>query len=274
MKLLKKLTTMMLGAALLCTLVLVPNIKSHADGPVTWYITYNAGDWYCSNNTVDYWTSASWAAEAMKDGDHLVFNGNNQTGNSWLEYKVDKRVGDLVATNGAYVNCTANGANKVYIAGQGSILVANVGHAENVEVWPNQTIQILGNVTNFLAHYAYDGTYPHYAVSGWVKAANVNHTGAVDSSYYTIYGIAAGLFTADDVGMVPLKEGQFSLVPVEMPVSGTTGTPAASQPAQKQLDKVPQTGAFASTETIVFLMLAAVFGGAAIATASVVKKRA
>ncbi|MBR5897710.1 MAG: hypothetical protein IKZ39_08880, partial [Lachnospiraceae bacterium] len=71
-----------------------------------------------------------------------------------------------------------------------------------------------------------------------------------------------------------LKEGQFSLVPVEMPVSGTTGTPAASQPAQKQLDKVPQTGAFASTETIVFLMLAAVFGGAAIATASVVKKRA
>ena len=85
MKLLKKLTTMMLGAALLCTLVLVPNIKSHADGPVTWYITYNAGDWYCSNNTVDYWTGASWAAEAMKDGDHLVFNGNNQTGGQWLE---------------------------------------------------------------------------------------------------------------------------------------------------------------------------------------------
>ena len=84
MKLLKKLTTMMLGAALLCTLVLVPNIKSHADGPVTWYVTFNGGEWYCSNNTVDYWTGASWAAEAMKDGDHLVFNGNNQT-SDWIE---------------------------------------------------------------------------------------------------------------------------------------------------------------------------------------------
>jgi hypothetical protein len=65
-------------------------------------------------------------------------------------------------------------------------------------------------------------------------------------------------------------------VPVSTPVTGTTTTttPATTDPATKQLDKVPQTGTFASKETIVFLMLAAVFGAAALATASVVKKRA
>ncbi|MBR6307721.1 MAG: hypothetical protein IKR39_03850 [Lachnospiraceae bacterium] len=272
MKLLKKLTTMILGAALLCTMVMVPKIEAHADGPVTWYITYNGGKWFGSNNTINWWTDAGIVASGMKDGDHIVVNADNQT-SELFSLTVDKRIGDLVATNGAVCNITAPYAERVYVAGKGSTLIATVGLANNVEVWPGQTIQVVGDVTNFLAHYDYSGPeYPIFGVSGSVKAANVNYTGSVDSSFHTIYGIAPGLFTSNNNGIVTLKEGQFSLVPVETPVTGTTTQ--NSTPAKKQLDKVPQTGAFASKETIAFLMLAAVFGAAALATASVVKKRA
>lgn len=273
MKLVKRLTTMILGAALLCTLVLVPGIKSNADTVVTWYLTNAGGQWFASNNTINYWTGdTGMIAREMKDGDNIVVNADNVT-SDLVKLEVDKKIGDLVSMNGATASVTAPYAEKVYVAGKNSTLIATVGTANYVDVYPEQTIQVIGNVNNFTAHYTRGvAEYPHFGVTGTVAHANVNYTGNWASVYDDIYGIPAGVFNSNAEGGVTLTMEQFSYTPTAAPA---TQAPAGSKTdSQKQLDKVPQTGAFASTETIVFLMMAAVFAVAALSVRVVVKKRA
>lgn len=278
MKMLKKLSTLILGAALVCALVLTPEIKSRADGPVTYYITCEGGEWYSSSNVVDYWvTGTGYATTNIKDGDHLVVNGNNCS-SGLLMVKVDKKLGDYAVTGGAMAHVEAPYVNRAYVAGKGSTLIVTANTVENVEIYPAQVIQVNGNVVNFLAHYDYNtGESPVFAVTGTVTAANVAYGGKIENSHKTIYGIAAGLFKSNNEGFVTLSDGQYFTSPTEPPKAGTadqTGTAnKAADSSKKQLDKVPQTGLEVSQETVIFAVLALIFASAAVMVGFASKNR-
>lgn len=272
MKMLKKLSTLMLSVALLCALVLTPEMKSRADGPVTYYLTCEGGQWFGSDNTINYWvTGTGHVTGSIKDGDHLVINGNNcSTG--LFTVAVDKKLGDLAVTGGVSASVEAPYVNRAYVAGKGSTLIVTSPLIENVEIYPKQTIQVIGNVVNIVAHYDYGtGEYPVFAVTGTVKAANVAYNGKIENSYSTIYGIAEGLLKSDGNGMVTFKEGEFFTSPTEPPKSGTTAQ--APDSSKKQLDKVPQTGLEVSQETIIFAVLALIFASAAVMVGFASKNR-
>ena len=262
MKMLKKLSTLILGVALLCALVLTPEIKSRADGPVTWYLTYSGGTWYGSSNQMNYWTSDDVVRNNIKDGDNLVINGDNAS-SGFYEYTVDKKLNELAVAGAANANVTAPYVERTYVAGKNGVLVLNAQTVNKVEIHPAQTIQINGNVINFEAHYEYNtGNYPVFAVTGTVTAANVAYDGKIENSHHTIYGIGAGLLKSDGQGFVNFKEGQFFTSPTEPPKADATENAAES--SKKQLDKVPQTGLEVSQETIIFAVLALVFASAAV----------
>lgn len=271
MKMLKKLSTLILGVALLCALVLTPEMKSRADGPVTWYLTNSGGTWYASNNTINYWTSDDMVRNNIKDGDNLVINGDNAyTG--FYEYKVDKKLNELAVAGAANANVTAVSVERAYVAGKNGVLVINADTVKKVEIYPAQTIQVNGNVVNFEAHYEYNtSNYPVFAVTGTVAAANVAYDGKIENSHNTIYGIGAGLLKSDGQGFVTLSAGQFSTSPTEVPKAGNTDQAADS--SKKQLDKVPQTGLEVSQETIIFAVLALIFASAAVMVGFASKNR-
>ena len=115
MKMLKKLSTLILGVALLCALVLTPEIKSRADGPVTWYLTYSGVTWYGSSNQMNYWTSDDVVRNNIKDGDNLVINGDNAS-SGFYEYTVDKKLNELAVAGAANANVTAPYVERTYVA--------------------------------------------------------------------------------------------------------------------------------------------------------------
>lgn len=271
MKMLKKLTALLSGVAFLCALVLTPAMKSRADGPVTYYITNNGGAWYASSSETVYWTGGmDFVYNNIKDGDHLVINGNSSS-TDLFRLTVDKKLGDLAVTGGAVAHIEAPYVERAYVAGKGSTLIVTAPLVNNVEIYPGQVIQVNGNVTNFLAHYEYNTSdYPVYAVTGTVAAANVAYGGVIENSHHTIYGIGNGLLKSDDHGSVYLSDTQYSLTPTAVPKSGTTDKSADS--SKKQLDKVPQTGSEVSMETFIFGGLALLFAAAAVMVGFTSKK--
>ena len=271
MKMLKKLTTLLLSTAFLCAMVLTPSLVSRADGPVTWYITYSGGKWYGSSNQINYWTDAALVSGNMKDGDHIVINADNAT-TELLQYKVDKRIGELAVTNGAFANVEAPYVERAYVAGRGSTLIVTAPRVNNVEIWPGQTIQINGSVTDFVAHYEFNGQSPVFAVTGTVDAANVAYDRKVENSGKRIYGLAAGTLKSDEEGLVNLKESEVNTTPTAAPSTGTNQKSSDSASSGKQLDKVPQTGAGISLETYIFGGLALLFAAAAVMVGFTAKK--
>ena len=262
MKTLKKLTTVLLGVAFLCALVLTPAMVSRADGPVTWYLTYNGGEWFASSNQMNYWTGKDYVALNIKDGDNLVINGDNQS-TGLFSYKVDKKINELAVTGGASASIEAPYVERAYDAGKGNTLIVTAPTVNIVEIYPAQTIQVIGNVVTFIAHYEYNtGEYPVFGVTGTVTAANVAYNGVIENSHQTIYGIGSGLFNSSNTGMLTLAEGQYSKTPVAAPQTGTDNKAADS--SKKQLDKVPQTGLEVSQETVIFAVLALIFASAAV----------
>ena len=270
MRMLKRLTTVVLGVAFLCAMILTPAKVSYADDAVVWYLTYSSGNWYASSNKMDYWTSPDYIVSNIKDGDHLVVNGDNVS-TTTATLKVDKKIGELAATGGAVASIEAPSVNRAYVAGKGSTLIVTANNVNSVEVYPAQTIQIVGNVTNFVAHYDMgSGEHPAFAVTGTVAAANVAYGGNVANSWTTIYGIGAGLLKSNNDGYVTLTADQFSLTPTAAPQTGTTDKAADS--SKKQLDKVPQTGLEVSQEAMIFGVLALVFASAAVMVGIASKK--
>lgn len=272
MKMLKKLSTLILGVAFLCAMVLTPGMESHAEDPTTFYVTYNGGQWFASSSKVDYWSSGlDFVSTNMQDGDHIVVNGSDAS-TDLVMLKVDKKVGDLVATGGAAASVEAPYVNRAYVAGKGATLIVTAPTVNIVEIYPKQTIQVIGNANTVIAHYVYNtNEYPVFAVTGTVNAANVAYGGKIENANSTIYGIGAGLLKSDGNGMVTLKEGEFSTSPTAPPQAGTTDKAADS--SKKQLDKVPQTGLEVSQETIIFAVLALIFASAAVMVGFASKNR-
>ena len=270
MKMLKKLTSLLLGAALLCTMAFMPATVSRADDTTTFYLTYNSGAWYASNSKIDYWTSPDHVASNFKDGDHLVINANGGT-TELFKYKVDKKIGQLAVTGGASASVEAASVDRAYIAGKGSSLIVTASNVNFVEVYPGQTIQVVGNVTDFVAHYEYASSeHPIFGVTGTVTAANVAYGGNIENAKTRIYGIGAGLLKSNADGFVTLSADQFSTTLTAPPASGTTDN--ATDSSKKQLDKVPQTGIEVSQEALIFGILALVFASAAIMVGAASKK--
>ncbi|MBO4678428.1 MAG: hypothetical protein J5626_02020 [Lachnospiraceae bacterium] len=271
MKTLKKLTTMLLGVAFLCTLVLTPAMKSRADGVVTWYLTYSDGQWFASSNQINYWTGADFVASNIKDGDNLVINGSSAA-TELFSYKVDKKINELAVTGGASASVTAPYVERAYVAGKGSTLIVTADTVHFVEVYPAQTIQVIGNVIDLQAHYEYASSeHPVFAVTGTVTAANVAFGGNIANADTRIYGIGAGLIKSDSNGYVTLTEDQYSKTLTEPPKAGTKDTTADS--SKKQLDKVPQTGLEVSQEVAIFGVLALIFASAAVMVGFASKNR-
>ena len=134
MEMLKKMTAVVLGVAFLCAMVLTPAKVSYADDAVTWYLTYNGGQWFGSSNKIDYWTSADIVANNMKDGDHLVINGDGSS-TSLFSYKVDKKIGLLAVTGGASASIEAPYVDQAYVAGKGSTLIVT-SDVNFVKIYP------------------------------------------------------------------------------------------------------------------------------------------
>lgn len=266
MKHVKRVLAALLSTLMVVCLAQIPALSAHAEDPTVWTVTYNStdGKWYAASPRLGYWTGADIINSNGRDGDHIVFDAVNNV-LPIQEFSFAFNFGDVVATNGAFISLTCSSANKVYVAGTGSTLIVSAPQVNNLEVYPGQVIQVIGNVTNVLAHYGYDGTYPRFGVTGTVARANVNHNGNNESANTPIFGLAAGLCTSNDTGVVSLNASQYSLTPVASPV-GSTPAAATQKPATgKTLDAVPKTGSNGVQESVVFFMLAAVFAIGALA---------
>lgn len=258
MKAFKKIFAVVFTVVMIVTLSGMKDVKAYADGPVTWTVYYDDVNsaWAVYSDRLGFWTVYVSAVEDyMIDGDNIVVDTHNVTTAPKLELVVSKRVGQAVAANGAVAYIKAPAIESAYVATSGT-LIAEAPTVDFVKVYPDHIVQILGNVNKFEAHYEYNSTkHPRFGVSGTVKEAYVNYTGSIFSADKPIYNVAANKLNSDENGEVKLLEGQYSLTPT-----------AAEEPAKKkQLDAVPKTGDIAIPESLVFIMLAAVFAVGAVA---------
>lgn len=258
MKTFKKIFAIVLSAVMIVTLSGMNEVKAYADGAVTWNVNYNnvSGKYVVYSTRLGYWSEGlSFIEELMKDGDNIVVDAQDFSDAPMVTISVSKRIGQAVAGKGACAYFKAPAVDSAYVANGGTIIVESP-EVKLAEVYPGHVVQIIGNVDKFVAHYKNGGpTYPRFGVSGTAKEAYVNYTGSIYSADKPIYNVAANTLNSDEYGRVNLKENQYSLTPK-----------AEEQPVQKkQLDAVPKTGDVAIPESLVFLMLAAVFAVGAVA---------
>lgn len=256
MKNLKKVFALAMSVVTVIAMTLVPKVYANAEESdvTTWYVTFSGTRYYVSNNKRNWWTEGLNAVDSeMKDGDHIIVNGDNACGDIAVEITVTKKVGDLCVTNGGNGIVYAPYAENVYVAGSG-VLVAHVDTANKVDIYPEQTLQIIGNVNTFEAHYDSQRTAPKFGVSGTVKKGTLKYRNDSSESYFgTIYDIAAGKCKGDANGIALIEKGQYSSTP------STTPAAKPGNNGKKELDSVPNTGAREISESFIFFALAAAF---------------
>lgn len=257
MKTFKRIFAIVLSAVMIVTLSGMKDLKAYADEAVTWTVYYDevSGKYVVNSGRLGYWSEGlSFIEELMVEGDNIIVDTHGVANPPMVTISVSKRVGQAVASNGANAYIKAPAIDLAYVA-NGGTLIAEASVVSLAEVYPGQVVQIMGNVNKFVAHYKDGGsTYPKFGVTGTAKEAYVNYTGNIHSADSPIYNVVANVLNSDENGKVSLKEGQYSL------------TLKAEEPAKKkQLDAVPKTGDVAIPESLVFLMLAAVFAVGAVA---------
>lgn len=251
MKNFKRVLAFLMAVVFCFALTMTQKVEASAEEKHSiWTVMYSGTQYALKNDTMSDWVSSfDFMNTYMKDGDSIVINANNDASAPVVQFELTKKVGDLVALNGAYVLFTGPYVERAYVAEYGTLVVN--GDVGSAEVSRRHVLQISGNVDTFVAHYESSGTdYPVFAVTGTVKKANVNYTGDRHSAATTLYNIAKGKLVSNEKGVVSLKEGEYSLTPQAETPKKETG---------KQLDKVPATGAREISESFLFFMLSAAF---------------
>ena len=263
MKNVKRIFAALAGIAMVLALVTVPSVATRAEEAKTWYVTYDTGTgkWYSSN---DKQTWSVYDLTKFAAGDSIVIDADGQDVPQ-LTVVVYQPANEVAFINKASATVTAPSANHVY-AVLGAVGVFN-GNVTKVDAYGNGVVQINGNVDTFVANYTSTEEKIMFGVSGTVRQANVKCTGNRLDNKKTIYNVKAGKFYPNASGVVELKDDEYTTDPAAAPApAATAATPAATP----QLDKVPKTGAFGVSESLIFFGLATVFAVGAV----VYKKKA
>ena len=251
MKTIKKLASILTACAMIAALAMMTKVDAKAAAPVTWYITYGADQYYVSSTEMNWWTSLDYLEPNMKDGDNVLINGDNHA-TDMLTIELSKKIGELVVTGGASASVKAPYVERAYVAVNGVLVV--IAPTVNVaEVYPEQTIQVNGNVNTFKAQYndsIYDPS-PVFAVTGTVGTAYVDYIGDRSTISTPIYNVVAGSFISNENGVVVFtKDSQYSK---------TKPSTTPSKNPGRQLDNVPKTGGHKDLFGAYALGIAAVF---------------
>ena len=263
MKNVKRIFAALAGIAMVLALVTVPSVATRAEEAKTWYVTYDTGTgkWYSSNDKQNW---SVYDLTKFGAGDSLLIDADGASVPQ-LTLRLSQPINELGFVNGASAVVYAPSANHVYSV-LGAVGSFN-GDVAKVDAYSTGVVQINGNVDTFVANYTSTEDKCVFGVSGTVRKANVKWTGNLLANDTTVYNVAKGKLVTNQWGTVDLKEGEYTLDPAAAPApAATAATPAATP----QLDKVPKTGAFGVSESLIFFGLATVFAVGAV----VYKKKA
>ena len=263
MKNLKKMLSLAVTLAVVFCALNVP-VKANAAESKTWYVTYDAANarWAASADNKKTWSSADLASFAA--GDSIVIDADGVVVEQITSFTVYQNVKEIAFTGKALAAVTAPYVEHVYsVNGSTGVVNGNVG---SVDAYAGAVVQVNGNVNTFTAHY--ENGIPKFAVTGTVGTAYVKWNKNWLGTDVPAYNVVAGKFISDEDGAVRLEAGQYTETAPAAPQAPATEQKAPE--SGKVLDSVPKTGFVGLSETLIFLLIAAVFAGGALAY----KKRA
>lgn len=279
MKRLKKFVALLTVAAVCFTVPGVGKLTVKAAEPTTYVVSYSSekGDWMFKQ-------ASGWSDEAperelyylqqsIKDGDYVVVDNNNGSGNS-KPLKLSVRLGNLTVRSSAGETAVvyANGCDNVFVlVNTNAAINGDVSHAY---VYGNARANFNNNVDTLemLGTEDESGNNLHAYIG---CLGTVNHLIAKDNrdqlTYYEAYNFAKGKLTIED-GSLKTAERYYSKTAT---VSAATPAPAAEQPAQttapaqntaspSAYDDVPKTGETSMATWFLGAAVVCMLGGAAV----------
>lgn len=236
MKRLKKFVALLTVAAVCFTVPGLGKLTVKAAEPVTYVVSYSSekGDWM-------YKQASSWSDEAserelyylqqsIKDGDYVVVDNNNGSGNS-KPLKLSVRLGNLTVRSSAGETAVvyANGYDNVFVLVNTTAAInGDVSHAY---VYGNARANFNNNVDTLemLGTEDESGNNLHAYIG---CLGTVNHLIAKDNrdqlTYYEAYNFAQGKLTVED-GSLKTAGQYYSKTAA---ASAAAPAPVAEQPAQ------------------------------------------